>query len=236
MLQRLAIAFSVVSLIAMSATAGSNWESTGFTIAPKDVQSVIDATDKFMATETGKAMPGTLSFMARTVDGADPATHSFLSSVDSIAEREKWTSTLQGNADWTALVDAVSEVSQIQATYRLGFDKNWGDTGDDDTHWELHLISVKNPAKYVEALDVLMASSASEKFPGSLWLSSVMAGGNNPVSHVVSVGYASAAEAEAWNDPLVKTQAWADFLAATEKVSEFRGTILMRTLKTWGTP
>ena len=81
-----------------------------------------------------------------------------------------------------------------------------------------------------------MTSETGKKFPGSMYLSSVAAAGMGAASHVVSVGFASEAEAETWNEMLFPSADWAAFQKATDEGSEYLGAFVLRTVKTWGTP
>jgi hypothetical protein len=222
--------------LAGAAQGAENWESFGFTIAAKDLPQLVAATDKFMASEVGKAMPGTLSLMVAEIDGADPATHSYITSTESMAAREKWNASLEGNADWQALLDAFASVATAGANARMIFLKSWAGGGDTDGVWHLFGLTVSDGGAYLKAMDTLMASETGKKFPGSLYLSSVAAAGMSTVTHVVSVGYQSEAEAEAWNDVMVQSPAWAAFQSATDSISENAGAWVLRTVKTWGTP
>jgi hypothetical protein len=222
-------------LLAGSARAAENWQALGFTTTPKNLPQLIAATDAFMASDAGKALPGTLSLLAAEIDGGDPATHSFISSMESFAAREKWVASLEGNADWIALRDAYFDLVQPGGTSRMVFVKSWGE-GANDVVWHLFGLEVSDAAKYLGAMDALMASETGKKFPGSLYLSSVAAAGMSSVTHVVSVGYESEAEAEAWNDVMLQSADWATFQAATDPVSKNAGAWVLRTLKTWGTP
>ena len=65
-------------------------------------------------------------------------------------------------------------------------------------------------------------------------LSAVAAAGATDVSHLISVGYESEAESEAWADRLFPTGDWRAYQDASRKVSEFRGTYVIRTVETWG--
>jgi len=54
------------------------------------------------------------------------------------------------------------------------------------------------------------------------------------VTAVISVGYASEAEMEAWVATRNASSDWATYLEASGKVSEYLGTNLARTVKRWG--
>jgi hypothetical protein len=230
-----AFTFFLTSLfVATSVHGAENWQALSFTTTAQNLPKVVAATEKFMATDTGKAMPGSLSIMASVIDGADPATHSFITSMESLAAREEWFTSLEGNADWNALRDTVASLAELGATSRMIFVKQWAEGGDTDVAWHLFGLVVKDEAAYLKALDTLMASETGKKFPGSLYLSSVAAAGMSTVTHIVSVGYTSEAEAEAWNETMASTDDWAAFQRATEGVSENAGAWVLRTVKTWG--
>jgi hypothetical protein len=219
--------------VAASAGAAENWQALGFTTTAKNVPKLMAATEKFMASEAGKSLPGSLSIMANVIDGASPATHTFITSMESLAAREQWTASLEGNADWIALRDTVTELGERGASSRMIFLKSWGGTGDGDPVWHLFGLVVEDDAAYVKALDQLMASEIGKQFPGSLYLSSVAAAGMSPVTHIVSVGHASEAESEAWNAKLLSSADWAAFQLATRGISDVAGSWVLRTLKTW---
>jgi hypothetical protein len=61
-----------------------------------------------------------------------------------------------------------------------------------------------------------------------------LAGGINPVSHMVSVGYASEAEMEVWADSLMGNADWAACIGAVRSAADPLGATLSRTVKTWG--
>ena len=62
----------------------------------------------------------------------------------------------------------------------------------------------------------------------------VAAAGMSPVTHIISVGFESEAEAEKWNDSMIQTKDWASYQKESEEASSFGGAFLIRTIKTWG--
>ena len=134
-----------------------------------------------------------------------------------------------------ALLDTFASVAEAGSTSRMTFLKNWGE-GDGDVVWHLFGLKVKDAAAYLAALDTMMASGTGKKFPGSLYLSSVAAAGMTDVTHILSVGYASEAEGEAWVEGMVQSNEWAAFQRATDPISDNAGAWVLRTVKTWGTP
>jgi hypothetical protein len=66
-------------------------------------------------------------------------------------------------------------------------------------------------------------------------LSGVVAGGISPVSHVVSVGYASTTEMAAGLLVRDTSSDWATFLAAAGKAGTYLGATMAVDVKTYGT-
>ena len=79
-----------------------------------------------------------------------------------------------------------------------------------------------------------MASPTGKKFPGQVYLSEVVAGGISPVSHVISVGYASEAEMDSWTEVSRASADWSTYLTASRKSAQYLGASLARDVKSWG--
>jgi hypothetical protein len=112
--------------------------------------------------------------------------------------------------------------------------KSWGEVKDMDHVWVAHAFDVSDPLRFLAALDRLMTSPTGRKFPGQMYLSAVVAAGVSPVSHVISVGYDSEAEMDAWFAVRDPSSDWAAYIAASESVSEYLGASMARDLKSWG--
>ena len=67
-----------------------------------------------------------------------------------------------------------------------------------------------------------------------VYLSRVAAAGFAPATHVISVGFASEAHAEAASAALYASDAWAAYMEATADVANLGGTFIIRTVATWG--
>jgi hypothetical protein len=97
-----------------------------------------------------------------------------------------------------------------------------------------HAFNVNDPGAFVSALENFRASPTGQKFQGQVHLSAVVAGGMSPVTHVISVGYASEAEMESWADVRSASADWAAYLNASRPAADYLGASLGRNLKTWG--
>jgi len=88
---------------------------------------------------------------------------------------------------------------------------------------------VTDPAGVVKAFDTMMGSNQAQAFPGQIWLSAVDYGNESQggvATHVITVGYESMAEMEAWNDRFMQTKAWEKF----QKSIQSRMTLINREL------
>ena len=100
--------------------------------------------------------------------------------------------------------------------------------------WEIHAFTVTDATAFVAAIDALQASDAGKTTGAQVYLSEVAAAGLSPATHLISVGFASEAQAEASNAALSATPEWQTYLAASRKVATYEGTFMLRTLATWG--
>jgi hypothetical protein len=112
--------------------------------------------------------------------------------------------------------------------------KSWGEVVDSDLVWMSFAFDVKDPAGFTAAIDKFIASETGKKFPGQVHLEGVIAGGITPVTHAISVGYASEAEMEAWAGLLMGSADWAAYLEASRPTAQPLGSSLLLTIKSWG--
>ena len=230
------IAFLAFSFLffAQTAAANTSWSMISFTTTPQNAPVVLAAADKLMQSAAGKTFPGRLHLQASLVDGANPATHSFVPIYASAKEREDFAVKLQADPAWGEFMETMSSTTQPVATTLHRTLKSWGMPDDSDRVWMAYAFSVRDPAAFRAAVDQLMASPTGKKFPGQVHLSSIVAGGLSPVSHVISVGYQSEAEMEAWEEMRDASADWAAYLQASRPAADFLGASLARDLKIWG--
>jgi hypothetical protein len=220
-------------LAAQTATAAS-WSVISFTTTPQNAPKVLAAGDKLMMSEAGKTFPGQLVLSQNVADGNNPATHAWVPIYKSAADREGFVQQLQADPAWDEFLATIQQLSQPGGTTMYRTVKSWGEIVDTDTVWMTHALSVSDAAALVAALDTFRASPAGQKFTGQVHVSAVVAGGMTPVTHIISVGYASEAEMEAWADTRSASADWAAYLKAVRPVSEYLGGSLGRNLKVWG--
>jgi hypothetical protein len=231
---RLVGSFAIAFLLIPHAAEAASWSMFNFATTPQDSAKVVAAADKLMSSKVGKEFPGKVLLQVFTANGADPSTHTFVPIYKNAGERETFVQKMQADPAWTAFQASMAGASQpvSQVLYRTV--KSWGEIVDSDNVWIAHAFQVSDPAAFLKAIDTLMASPTGKKFPGQVYLSGVVAGGLSPVSHVISVGYASEAEMESWIAVRDASTDWSTYLTASRKSADYLGANLARTLKSWG--
>lgn len=232
------IAFGTIATVFLltQGAAAASWSQFSFATTPQNAPKVLAAADKLMSSATGKQFPGRLHLQTHLADGANPATHSFAPLYKSAAEREAFVQKMQADPAWNEFMATMAEVAQPVSQVMYRSLKSWGKAEDTDPVWMLHAFTVRDPAAFLAAIEKLMASPTGKQFPGQVHLSAVVAGGigMSPVTHVISVGWASEAEMESWAAVQAGSADWSAFMEASRKAAEYRGGSLARDLKTWG--
>jgi hypothetical protein len=215
---------------------GASWSIISIAVQPQGAPGIVAATDALMSSPAGKKFPGRLFLQTNVADGDNPATHGFVPVYRSAAEREAFLEKLQADPAWATFLDALAKLSEPVSTVQYRTQKRWGKISDTDEVWQVHAFNVRGAAAFTAALDAFLASPTGKKFPGQVFLSSVVAGGLSPVTHVVSVGFASEAALESWQDTAQGSADFETYLGASRKVADYLGNNLIRTVKTWGAP
>jgi hypothetical protein len=217
-----------------TAVAEPYWSQISLQTTVKNTPKLVAAMDKLMGSKVGKTFPGRMLLQSNVADGADPSTHTVVPIYKSAADREAFVGRLQTSEEWAEFQATLESLGQPGGTmlYRNG--RSWGDLNDTDSVWMAHAFSVSDPAAFAAAMDAFMNSPTGKKGPGQVYLSGVVAGGINPVSHVVSVGYASTTEMAAWLLVRDASADWATFLAAAGKAGTYLGATMAVDVKTYG--
>ena len=181
----------------MFAAAAPGYSQINTSVLQLDVPKVITATDKMMASATGQKYKGRLLLLQHIADGDDPATLSIVSIYKSAAELEVYGSLMQDDPARTEYLKTLAPIGKVESTARLATLKSWGDINDTDTVWNAHSFTVTDVPAFVAALDAWFNSPMGKRTPGQAHLAALTAGGDTPVTHVLSLGYASIAEMEA---------------------------------------
>ncbi len=229
------LGFAAIGLLLLGQTAGAQtWSNISIAATPPNAPLVQAATDALMNSAAGKTFPGRLLLQIEVADGDSPATHSFIPIYKTATEREAFVQKLQADPAWTVFTGELAKLSQPVSTVLYRVVKSWGEIVDTDHVWLGHAFNVTDEPAFLAAIEKLMASPTGKKFPGQVYLSAVVAGGISPVTHLISVGFASEAEMETWNATRDASADWAAYQKASRKAAEHLGANLSRDLKSWG--
>jgi len=221
-------------LFCSQAATAATWSIIGIAAEPQNAAAITDAMDGLMSSPVGKEFPGRLFLQVNVADGDNPATHSIVPVFGTAGEREGYVAKLQADPAWKKFQATMTVKTEPVSTVMYRTVQRWGEISDDDVVWRLHLFDVGDPAAFLSALDTFLQSETGKKFPGQVFLSSVIAGGVSPVSHAISVGQVSEAAIEEWEKSLTGNADWATYLAASQASAEYLGNNLVRTINTWG--
>lgn len=230
--RRFAACLAIV--VAPLAAAAPGSQLITFNVAPGNAPKLVAAFDQYYASSAGQKFKGRATLSAHVADGADPATHSLLLQFHSQAEQETYTKAVTDDPARKQLLDTIAGLGTMVYTGRSRAIRSWGEVSDSDTVWTTIVLTVSDPAGFNAALDAWLASPGGKKFPGQGHLSAITAGGAGTATHVVSLGYASMAEMEAYQDSLVGNPEYAAMQAAMGKASMRVGTYLGQDVKSWG--
>ena len=230
-MKRITLLIAGLLLVSSVATAGPNWQTFTFNTTPANLPKVLAAIDELMSS-AGPENKGSVSLMANVAGG--DYSHTFISSFDSRAAREKWTASLVTSPAWRKFTEVTVGLLDRGTSSRMDFVKNWGKQSDKDVFWEIYAFTVTDAEEFSMALDGFLASDVGRKFPGQVYLSAIAASGISQVTHLISVGFESEAESETWGESMVASKDWASYQKRSNRVSTFAGAFMIRTIKTWG--
>jgi len=222
-------------LVSQSAWADPTLQLNGIALSPgASTADVVAATDQLMGSTIGKQATGRLLLLANVADGDNPASHTFAILNKSAAEGEAFLQRLSADAAWTQFQRSMSRLGKITGQARYRTIASWGDISDSDVVWFGVALAVKEPAAFLAARERYQASETGKKFPGQGHLSAVVAAGASPVTHIISVGYASEAEMESWAAVNRASADWQAFMAANRDNVQVLGFTLSRGVQAWG--
>jgi hypothetical protein len=221
--------------IAQAVAADPTLQINGIALNPgANPADVVAATDQLMGSAIGKQATGRLLLLASMADGDNPATHSFAVLFKSAAAGEAFNQKLYADPAWAQFEAAMTKLGTVSSTARYRTIKSWGDISDNDVVWLGVALVVKDAPAFLAARDRYQASETGKKFPGQGHLSAVVAAGASPVTHIISVGYASEAEMESWGTVNRASADWQAYQTAAQSSAQVVGFTLSRVVKSWG--
>ena len=232
-MKRIAILVTSLLLLSTPALAGPVWSSATLSISPADAPKVAAALDRLMSS-MGDQLTGSVSLMAYVAGGDGSTSHNVITSFGSRAEGEAFSQSLSMSDAWKKYAKETDGKTQLTGVSRMNSLKSWGEDDPADVFWEVYSFNVSDVAAFTAALDALNNSEAGKASGASVYLSEIAAAGIAPVTHLISVGYKSEAEAEKSTAKLTATKAWATYFEASSKAADNNGAFMMRTVKSWG--
>ena len=206
--------FAAFLLAAIPLQAAQVWDLYHFKVKAESVAPVVSAFNRLQESEMGKNRMASVHLQASVFGGPNGTTHSIVAIYPSRAEFERASQALAGTSEWRAFQRAMSKHTVAVGNSAMQTITGWGTVSNADVVWEAIRVNVTDPAGVVKAFDTMMGSDEAKAFPGEIWLSAVNYGNESEggvATHVITVGYESMAEMEAWNDSFRRTKAWAKF-------------------------
>lgn len=221
--------------IAQAAAADPMLHLNGIALNPgANPADVVAATDQLMGSAIGKQATGRLLLLAAIADGDSPTTHSYAILNKSAAAAEAFNQKLFPDPAWAQFQASMAKLGTVTSTARYRTIKSWGDISDDDAVWVGVALVVKDAPAFLAARDRYGASETGKKFPGQGHLAGVIAAGASPVTHLISVGYASEAEMENWARVTRASADWQAYQNEIRDNAQVMGFTLSRVVKSWG--
>jgi hypothetical protein len=230
---KIKLLFSVLTLlITTHLSAAPSFKTYDIAVPLTKQGAVVEATNKFMATKIGKSYKGSLHLNSYIANGMNPATHSFVLLMDSMADIAEWENGLAGNPDIMEFWSTLEENSTPVSEYMGSLIKTWGDISNSDRVWQVTRFYSTDPATMVASMDALMAKTG-KKFPGQTAIHAMRIGNRNGANnsfstHMLVNGYESVAEMEAWMNYLDTQPAWGEFLGGVRSSTTWQGTDLIQ--------
>ena len=197
---------------------------------PDSAAKIIAAADAFMASDYSKeSFKGSVHLNTYMANGDNQATHAFAVLQPSLEEHANWTTS---NADPNN--EAASEFFKIYrensepVTERINtFLSTFGTPSNNDRVWMLHQMKVK-PSDYQKVIKACenLDRAIKDSFPGQFGVSEATVGGDE-VNLLLTVGFESVAEMEAWEDSSERAKTVAPFLRALDSVVDWKGSTMV---------
>ena len=210
-------------------SAGQIWTQYDFRVDnPEAAARIVAASDELMSSDFAKNnFQGSSHLDAYIANGSNTATHSFAVLQPSMAAHQDWMNALQNSPEGQKFFSAMN-ANSTPITERINsFMQSYGTPSNDHVVWLIHQLNV-NPTKVpalIKAFERVDEGTKGE-FPGQFGLSAV-AFGQEDVTHLLTVGYASIEEMESWEDQLSDNPAINRFWKTFEKLGEWKGNDLL---------
>ena len=230
------IAVSAFLLVGSAAHAVQVWNTLEFKVEPGKEGTIAKAIGDFQKTKAGQDREASVALYRILFNGVSPATHVVTVLYPSRAENETSAAKLAASAEFRSAMATVNSASEQVYDSSNETIKGWGTVSNDDKVWVTIRLDVSSPGALIQAMDELMASPKYKEFPGQVWLSSIAFGNavvGGVANFVVTIGYASQAEMEKWDEATEDSAAALTFLAKVEKASKVINRTLVTQIGVW---
>ena len=218
----------IILLLSASTLVFANpvWVQYDFKVdSSQNAANIVEATDKLMSANfTKNNFKGSLHLNAWIANGNSEATHSYAVLQPSLAEHEKWMNALQASSTGQEFYDVLNSNSTPIFQRVNSFIQTFGNPSNEDIYWIVHKF-VAQPSDLEDIVESHkdMDERIKADFPGQFGLSSVMFGSNQDVTHLLTVGYSSMVELEAWEDSVATNGPVQHFLEEMDDMVTWTG-------------
>tara|TARA_B000000565_G_scaffold136987_1_gene103472 strand:+ start:1058 stop:1750 length:693 start_codon:yes stop_codon:yes gene_type:complete len=203
----------------------------GYDFAVTNPAGVLAAMDKFMASPTGQAFTGSVGLYQYIANGESEATHNIITVHNSREELDQAFARNALSSDWAALLQEMSEAGTLVNT-NIGEILLSGGSADNITSANragmYYFMSVSNPGAYAQAFSSFIQQNSSV---GQSFLSSSIADGENPTTHIV-VNWANSVGELLANQPQ-SLDGWDTYASSVNDMRTVEGTAMVQMLKSW---
>ena len=211
---------STIAFLLLSQYSFAQSPFQSFDLIVTDPAGVVAAMNKLQASSTGRQSTSNVSLRQYLANGESLATHQIVVIYPTTDDMDADITRNSVSSDWATFLAEMQEVATVEAE---GMGMLLATGGDVDSSVATALgrttvyyqMSVSDPAEYASAWSDFTSANADTGVIS--YLSSVLAFGSNPSTHVVSNVYSSPGEALA-NDP-TSYEGWDSF---SERVSDIR--------------
>jgi len=196
--------------------------------SPEAAANVVAATDELMASNFAKEnFKGSLHLNAYLANGDNEATHFFAVLQPSLTEHANWMTASQQSTAGQKFFKSLRENSTNVSEQLNSFVQTYGNPSNEDIYWIIHEFNAapSDLPKIVKAFERVDEETRGD-FPGQFGLSSV-AFGADETTHLLTVGYKSIAELEAWEDQISTNKAVLRFQKTLDGMVKWTGSRLL---------
>ena len=194
---------------------------------------VVAAMDKFSASPTGQAGPGTVTLFQYIVNGESPATHNFVVNYPNLEAMDANFARNAMSQDWATFLEELAAVSEQVGTLMF---RSTGITNGDPSsitsptsagNWIF--MNVQDPGTYVDAWQDL--GNSNDSLQGTNTLLEIIADGTDGVTHAIIQSANNMASLLA--TPPQQLPGWSSFINRVGDIRTIENRTMVVTVKSW---